>query len=147
MRAAFSSAEGAPRSGSKMSFVGAVRARCVRAVSACQIVGWLGAVVVVTALVLMCLVVGARLAEAAPCSDAELAFARGTFEPAGIGATGAAFVDALRSQVGGKSVDVYAVNYPGGADNGAHNLYAVNGMAGQAANFAAHHVWSTEVTA
>jgi cutinase len=29
---------------------------------------------------------------------------------------------------------------PGGNDNGAHTLYAVNGMADQAADYAARHV-------
>jgi cutinase len=43
-------------------------------------------------------------------------FARGTFEPPGIGATGQAFVDSLRAQVGGKSLDVYPVNYPASLD-------------------------------
>jgi cutinase len=55
-------------------------------------------------------------ASAAPCPDVEVVFARGTFEPPGIGVTGQAFVDALRSRVGGKSVDVYAVNYPASLD-------------------------------
>jgi hypothetical protein len=94
-----------------MSVAGAVRARGVRAASVCQIVGWLGAVVAVAALVLLGLVVGAWLAEAAPCTDVEVVFAHGTFEPGGIGATGAVFVDALSSQVGGKPVDAYPVNY------------------------------------
>jgi cutinase len=253
-----------------MSAIGANRARCARwavqVVRACQIAGWLGAVVLTTSVPLG-LVIGTPSVSAAPCPDVEVVFARGTFEPAGVGATGAAFVDALRSQVGGKSVDMYPVNYPasldfataadgvidaanrvrdiaascpntkivlggysqgaavigyitedaipagftppagitgpmppslanhvaavalfgkpsngflqvisrdappitvghlyaaktidlcipddpicspGGADNGAHNLYAVNGMTGQAADFAARHVWSTEVTA
>jgi cutinase len=39
-------------------------------------------------------------------------FARGTNEPPGVGGVGQAFVDALRSQVPGRSVGVYAVNYP-----------------------------------
>ncbi|SPM29604.1 cutinase, partial [Mycobacterium terramassiliense] len=39
-------------------------------------------------------------------------FARGTGEPPGVGPTGQAFVDDLRSRVGGKSLDVYPVNYP-----------------------------------
>jgi cutinase len=46
----------------------------------------------------------------------EVVFARGTFEPPGIGMTGDAFVDALRSHVGAKSVDVYPVNYPASLD-------------------------------
>ena len=55
-------------------------------------------------------------ASAAPCPDVEVVFARGTFEPPGIGGTGEAFVDSLRQQVGGKSVDVYPVNYPASLD-------------------------------
>ena len=45
-----------------------------------------------------------------------MVFARGTFEPPGVGETGQAFVDALRSKVGSKSVDVYPVNYPASLD-------------------------------
>ena len=55
-------------------------------------------------------------ASAAPCPDVEVVFARGTFEPPGVGVTGQAFVDSLRSKVGGKSVDVYPVNYPASLD-------------------------------
>jgi cutinase len=55
-------------------------------------------------------------ASAAPCPDVEVVFARGTFEPAGVGGTGQAFVDALRARLGGKSVDVYPVNYPASLD-------------------------------
>ena len=55
-------------------------------------------------------------AYAAPCPDVEVVFARGTFEPPGIGATGQAFVDSLRSKAGGRTVDVYAVNYPASFD-------------------------------
>jgi cutinase len=55
-------------------------------------------------------------ASAAPCPDVEVVFARGTFEPAGVGGTGQAFVDALRAKVGGKSVEVYPVNYPASLD-------------------------------
>ena len=40
---------------------------------------------------------------AAACPDVEV-FARATTEPPGIGAVGQAFVDSLRSQVGGKSI-------------------------------------------
>jgi cutinase len=46
------------------------------------------------------------------CSNIEVVFARGTFEAPGVGATGQAFVDALNARLPGKSVDVYAVNYP-----------------------------------
>jgi cutinase len=55
-------------------------------------------------------------AHGAPCPDAEVVFARGTTEPPGVGGTGQAFIDALRTQVGAKSVGVYAVNYPATAD-------------------------------
>jgi len=46
------------------------------------------------------------------CPYVEVVFARGTFEAPGVGETGQAFVDALASRLGDKTVDVYAVNYP-----------------------------------
>jgi cutinase len=55
-------------------------------------------------------------ASAAPCPDVELVFARGTFEPAGVGGTGQAFADSLRAKLGDKSLDVYPVNYPASLD-------------------------------
>ena len=55
-------------------------------------------------------------AAAVPCADVEVVFARGTFEPPGVGVTGQAFVDALSAKLGGKSVDVYPVNYPASLD-------------------------------
>jgi cutinase len=51
-------------------------------------------------------------ASAQPCPDVEVIFARATGEPAGVGIVGQAFVDAVRSDAGNKSVGVYAVNYP-----------------------------------
>jgi cutinase len=57
-------------------------------------------------------------ASAQPCPDVEAVIARGTGEPPGVGGVGQAFVDALRSKIGGKSMDVYAVNYPASADFG-----------------------------
>jgi cutinase len=57
-------------------------------------------------------------AGAAPCPYVEVVFARGTTEPPGVGGIGQAFVDSLRSQVGGRSVGVYAVNYPASNDFG-----------------------------
>ena len=50
------------------------------------------------------------------CPDVQLVFARGTFEPAGVGGVGQAFADSLRAKTPGKSVDVYAVNYPASLD-------------------------------
>jgi cutinase len=55
-------------------------------------------------------------AQADSCPDVQVVFARGTDEPVGIGRVGDAFVDELRSRVPGRSVDVYAVNYPATRD-------------------------------
>ena len=55
-------------------------------------------------------------AGADPCPDVEVVFARGTTEPRGAGGTGQAFIDSLRSQLGGRSMGVYAVNYPASRD-------------------------------
>ncbi|WP_369817700.1 cutinase family protein [Mycobacterium sp. 852002-30065_SCH5024008] len=41
-----------------------------------------------------------------------MAFARGTGQPAGVGSVGQAFVDSLGSQLSGRSMGVYPVNYP-----------------------------------
>lgn len=51
-------------------------------------------------------------ANAEPCSDVEVVFARGTTEPVGLGGTGDAFVSALRAQLVDKTVAAYAVDYP-----------------------------------
>src|SRR3954449_3587818 len=74
-----------------------------------------GAAVVATS-ALLATAINTPSASAAPCPDVEVVFARGTFEPAGVGGTGQAFVDALRARLGGKSVDVYPVNYPASLD-------------------------------
>jgi cutinase len=55
-------------------------------------------------------------AAAEACPDVEVVFARGTFEPAGVGGTGQAFVDALTNRLGDKSIEVYPVNYPASLD-------------------------------
>ncbi len=60
--------------------------------------------------------VPAPSASAEPCPDVEVIFARGTGEPPGVGGVGQSFVDALRSQAGGKSVGVYPVNYAASGD-------------------------------
>jgi cutinase len=73
-------------------------------------------------------------AVAQSCSDVEVVFARGTSEAPGLGATGTAFVDSLRSQAGGRSVSVYPVNYP------ASTNFASSTAAG--ANDASNHVQS-----
>jgi hypothetical protein len=60
--------------------------------------------------------VPAPSASADPCPDVEVVFARGSGEPPGVGGVGAAFVDALRGQVGARSLGVYPVNYPASTD-------------------------------
>jgi cutinase len=57
-------------------------------------------------------------ATAEPCPDVDVVFARGTAEPPGVGGVGGSFVDALRGQVGGRSVAVYPVNYQASSDFG-----------------------------
>jgi cutinase len=53
-------------------------------------------------------------ASATDCPDAEVVFARGTDEPAGMGRVGDAFVDSLRKQADGLNIGTYAVNYSAG---------------------------------
>lgn len=55
-------------------------------------------------------------ASAAACPDVEVVFARGTGEAPGVGGVGQSFVDALRTQLGPRSLDVYAVNYLASGD-------------------------------
>jgi cutinase len=78
-----------------------------------NIAGILGSALVATAAVVG---VPASPATAEPCPDVEVVFARGTGEAPGVGGVGQAFVDSLRSQLGGKSVAVYPVNYPASGD-------------------------------
>ncbi|WP_207546673.1 cutinase family protein [Mycobacterium mantenii] len=73
----------------------------------------LGAAVATTCAALLCPPISAS---AVPCPDIEVTFARGTAEPPGVGGVGQEFIDSLRSQVGGRSVAVYAVNYPADED-------------------------------
>src|SRR5246127_3312898 len=58
----------------------------------------------------------APAASADPCPDVEVVFARGSGEPPGLGGVGGPFVDALRGQIGGRSLGVYPVNYPASTD-------------------------------
>jgi cutinase len=56
---------------------------------------------------------GVGPASAAPCANVEAIVARGTAEPAPpVGLTGSAFLASLRSQLPGRSVSQYGVNYP-----------------------------------
>ncbi|MBS4727101.1 cutinase family protein [Mycobacterium sp. SM1] len=77
--------------------------------SARQIGRFLGAVVVTTWVAL--LGAPAPSASAQPCPDVEVVFARGSTEPPGVGMVGQAFIDALRPQLGSRSLGVYPVNY------------------------------------
>ncbi|MGA8250789.1 MAG: cutinase family protein [Mycobacterium sp.] len=76
----------------------------------------LGAAVVTTSAALPSASTLIASASADPCPDIEVTFARGTDEPPGVGAVGQEFIDSLRSQVRGRSVGVYPVNYPAGDD-------------------------------
>ena len=69
------------------------------------------AVVAVVGLCASVLTPGIPIASA-DCPDVQVVFARGTGEDPGVGPTGQAFIDALRARTGGKSLDVYPVNYP-----------------------------------
>lgn len=74
------------------------------------------------------------------CPDIEVIFARGTNDAPGLGNVGGAFVDSLRSKVGGRSVGAYAVAYPatfdflaaadGANDASAHIQYMVDNCPG-----------------
>ncbi len=70
------------------------------------------AVAVAMTSTLLSTLIDAGHAAAGPCSDVEVVFARGTEEAPGVGGVGQAFVDSLRSQAAGRSLGVYAVNYP-----------------------------------
>ena len=59
---------------------------------------------------------GSPAASADPCADVEVVFARGTNEPAGPGYIGQAFAGSLGAQLPGRSLAVYAVNYPASTD-------------------------------
>jgi cutinase len=59
---------------------------------------------------------GVHTGRAESCADIQVVFARGTNEARGPGRVGQAFVDSLRPLVGGKSVALYAVDYPASYD-------------------------------
>jgi cutinase len=84
---------------------------------------------------------GSPPAHADPCPNVEVVFARGTGGSSGIGNVGQVFVDSLRSQIGGRSLGVYAVNYPAtfafaeSSNAGASDVTAhVQDMAGRCPN-------------
>ena len=80
-------------------------------------------------------------AQADPCPAVDVAFARGTGQAFGVGQVGQAFIDSLGSQISGRSMGVYAVNYPAtmafasSAQNGADDVVAhVGDMMGRCPN-------------
>jgi cutinase len=77
-------------------------------------------------------------AAADPCPDIEVVFARGTTEPPGVGGVGHAFVDSLRSQLGGRSVGVYAVDYPASRDFDSSTPAGANDASGHIQSMAAN---------
>jgi cutinase len=76
----------------------------------------IGGVLVATAWAVLSVPTGSPAASADPCSDVAVVFARGTHQEPGLGNVGQAFVDSLTAQVGGRSVGVYAVDYPANDD-------------------------------
>ena len=82
--------------------------------------------------------INSPVGRADPCPDVEVVFARGTGQDGGVGEVGQAFVDSLESQINGRSMGVYPVNYPATADfessaqTGADDVVAhVNEMIGR----------------
>jgi cutinase len=73
-------------------------------------------IAVVTAWAALSAPIANPAASADPCSDVAVVFARGTHQDPGVGDVGQAFIDSLTSQAGGRSVAVYAVNYPANDD-------------------------------
>jgi cutinase len=80
------------------------RMRIISGISACLMA--VGATVAATAVP----------AQAAPCPDVELVFARGTSEPAGLGRVGQALSTQLAANLGGRTLGIYPVNYPASYD-------------------------------
>jgi cutinase len=86
-------------------------------------------------------VINVPVAHADPCPAVEVAFARGTGQSSGVGQVGQAFIDSLGSQLAGRSLGVYPVNYPAtaafasSAQTGSDDMVAhVNDMIGRCPN-------------
>jgi cutinase len=71
---------------------------------------------VAVAVALAWALVDAHHPPAVPCPDVEVVSARGTDQPPGVGITGQAFIDSLRSKLPHRNIGVYAVNYPASDD-------------------------------
>lgn len=88
------------------------KSRLVRRFAPALAVGVAGAAAATSAL----LSLPVPSASADPCPDVEVVFARGSGEPPGIGSVGGPFADALRGDIGGRSLGVYPVNYQASTD-------------------------------
>jgi cutinase len=106
------------------------------ATNACRATGFLGAVAAAWALPIALIHLPSAAAD--PCPDVEVVFARGTTEPRGVGGIGQAFVDSLRSQLGGRSVGVYAVDYPASRDFDSSTPAGANDASGHIQSMAAN---------
>jgi cutinase len=98
--------------------------------------GFLGAVAAAWALPIALIHLPSAAAD--PCPDVEVVFARGTTEPPGVGGVGQAFVDSLRSQLGGRPVGVYAVDYPASRDFDSSTPAGANDASGHIQSMAAN---------
>lgn len=76
----------------------------------------LGAAALAAGAILSTTAAPASAEPAAPCADVELVFARGTGEAPGVGGVGQSYVDALRAQLGARTLNVYPVNYAASDD-------------------------------
>jgi cutinase len=101
-----------------------------------QATGFLGAVAAAWALPIALIHLPSAAAD--PCPDVEVVFARGTTEPPGVGGVGQAFVDSLRSQLGRRSVGVYAVDYPASRDFDSSTPAGANDASGHIQSMAAN---------
>jgi len=98
-------------------------------VNARQFARLLGAAVVTTWAAPLSAPILIAHASAAACPDVEVTFARGSNEPPGVGGVGQAFIDSLHSQIGSRSLGVYAVNYSANDDDFAASASAGAGDA------------------
>jgi hypothetical protein len=83
----------------------------------------------------------APTATAEPCADVDLVFARGTDEAPGVGGVGQSYADALRAQLGARTLNVYPVNYPASGDFNNREAFAANVIDG--VRDAGNHVQAT----
>jgi cutinase len=76
----------------------------------------LGTAAVLSATAAPALSAAAPAGQTPACPDIQLVFARGTSEPSGLGRVGQALSNQLSAMIGGRSLGVYAANYPASYD-------------------------------